>query len=95
MKKTPQKTNDFSNIRALTIDQFCELTGYKRSYANKLVMRGVLPFSKPAGTRKVFIDRQAVEDWMLSNPRSGPKDNDKEARQRAAATYVTTHPLNL
>jgi excisionase family DNA binding protein len=94
MKNTTEKINDFSN-RVLTIEQFCELTGYKKSYAKKLHRTGALPFSKPEGSRKIFIDKQAVEDWMLSNMKRRPKDDKKEARQIAAATYVTTHPLPL
>ena len=39
------------------------------SYVYKITSTGILPFSKPNG-KSIFIERQKLEDWMLSNPKT-------------------------
>lgn len=51
----------------LTFEDVMLLTGFSKNYLYQLMSRHVIPFSKPNG-RKVFFDRKALEEWLLSNP---------------------------
>lgn len=53
--------------RVLNIDEASEFLGYKKSYIYRLTSMGVLPYSKPNG-KKLYFDRDKLEEWMLSNP---------------------------
>lgn len=68
--------------RVLSFQEGCEYLGYRRSYVYKLTSAGVLPHSKPNG-KKIFFDREKLEEWMLSNASKGSDERDKEA-----ATYL-------
>ena len=76
---------DQHSTRVLTFEQGCEYLGYKKSYVYKMTMAGILPFSKPNG-KKIFFEREKLENWMLSNPNSG-----RSEKQINAATYVKTN----
>lgn len=71
--------------KILTFHEGCEYIGYKPSYVYKLTMAGVLPFSKPNG-KKIFFEREKLEEWMLSNATPGSHEREKQA-----ATYVSAH----
>ena len=71
--------------KVLSFEQGCQLLGYKKSYVYKLTHSGIIPFSKPNGKR-IFFDREKLENWMLSNASSSLRE-----KQIEAATYVTTH----
>lgn len=82
------RTKPFANLKmkkVLTINEAVELTGYKKSYIYRLTSDGIIPHSKPNG-RKVFFDREKLEDWLLSNPKSSHAE-----KQSHAATYVNHH----
>lgn len=55
------------NKRVLSLEEGCAYLGYKKSYVYKLISAGKLPYSKPNG-KKIYFDREKLEDWMLSNP---------------------------
>jgi excisionase family DNA binding protein len=50
--------------KILTIPEVCEYTGYSKRYVYRLVKQGVLPASKPNGSR-MFFSKEALENWML------------------------------
>ncbi len=73
------------NKRVLNFTEACNFTGFSRSYLYKLTSAGIIPFSKPNG-KMIFFDREKLEQWLLSNATTGSNE-----REKAAATYVTTH----
>lgn len=75
---------DFLNNKVLNLDQACEYLGYAKSYVWKLTSAGIIPHSKPNG-KKLFFDREKLEEWMLSNPTKTHTE-----RQIEAATYENT-----
>jgi len=75
---------DFLNNKVLNLDQACEYLGYKKSYVWKLTSAGIIPYSKPNG-KKLFFDREKLEEWMLSNASKSHAE-----RQIDAATYEKT-----
>ena len=70
--------------KVLTFEQGCQYLGYRKSYVYKLTSSGTLPYSKPNG-KKIFFDREKLEEWMLSNPKSSMAE-----KQINAATYINT-----
>lgn len=76
---------DFSNNKVLTFEQGCQYLGYAKSYVYKLTSSGILSFSKPNG-KSIFFEREKLEKWMLSNPKTSLAEKQVEA-----ATYITTH----
>jgi prophage regulatory protein len=75
---------NFSNNKVLTFEQGCQYLGYAKSYVYKLTHSNIIPFSKPNG-KSIFFDREKLEAWMLSNPKTS-----REEKQIEAATYVNT-----
>jgi excisionase family DNA binding protein len=61
------------NKRVLNFEEACKYLGYKKSYVYKLTSSGILPYSKPNGKR-IYFDRELLEEWMLSNANSSLKD---------------------
>ncbi len=57
---------DLQTKRILTADEASEYTGYAKTYILSLTSSGKIPFAKPNG-RKVFIEREKLEAWMLGN----------------------------
>lgn len=70
--------------KVLTFSEACEYLGLKPSYAYKLTSAGTLPYSKPNG-KKIYFEKEKLEQWMLSNPHPGSDERTVEA-----ATYLTT-----
>lgn len=75
---------DIQNNRVLSFDEGCQYLGYKKSYVYKMTSSGILPFSKPNG-KKIFFDREKLEEWMLSNARPSHAE-----REIDAATFENT-----
>lgn len=75
---------EIQNNRVLSFQEGCNYLGYKKSYVYKMTSSGILPFSKPNG-KKIFFDRQKLENWMLSNA-----CKSQEEREVDAATYINT-----
>ena len=73
--------------RVLTFEQACQYLGYAKSYVYKLTSAGILPHSKPNG-KSIFFDREKLENWMLSNPKSS-----LEEKQIEAATHMQTQAI--
>ena len=76
---------DFSNNKVLTFEQGCQYLGYAKSYVYKMTSSGILPYSKPNG-KSIFFEREKLESWMLSNPKTS-----RIVKQIEAATYLNTH----
>lgn len=70
--------------KVLTLEQASQYLGYKKSYMYKLTSAGIIPFSKP-NRKKIFFERERLEQWMLSNSSTSIID-----KQIHAATYVKT-----
>jgi excisionase family DNA binding protein len=75
------KLND-KNV--LTLKDVSDYTGFKISYLYKLTSSGILPHSKPNG-KTIFVDKEKLETWMLSNPSTSFSD-----KQILASSYITS-----
>ncbi|MBD5251792.1 MAG: helix-turn-helix domain-containing protein [Bacteroides sp.] len=51
----------------LTVDEAAQYTGLTKSALYKLTHNRQIPFSKPGG-KILFFSRQALDQWMMSNP---------------------------
>lgn len=60
---------ELQDKRILSADEASEYTGYGKEYLLRLCKNGVIPSSNPSG-RKVFIEREKLEAWMMSKPKS-------------------------
>ena len=76
---------DFQQSKVLTFEQGCQYLGYAKSYVYKLTSAGILPYSKPNG-KSIFFEREKLETWMLSNPKTSLAE-----KQIEAATYISTN----
>jgi len=74
---------ELQDKRILTFNEGCQYLGYKKSYVYKMTMQNILPFSKPK--RKIFFDREKLDQWMLGNANKSLTE-----RQCEAATYEVT-----
>lgn len=70
--------------RVITFRDVMEMTGYSKSYLYKLVAQHKIPYGKPSG-RKLFFDREKVEEWLLSTPVKADVMADK---QRVLKDYI-------
>jgi excisionase family DNA binding protein len=99
---------DFASTKILTLEEVCQYTGSKKSYMKKLTMDGLIPFSKPPLGRKLYFDRERIDQWMLSNATTvdgtmkekrlaakEKRDKEREEIEIQAATYVATHPTTF
>ncbi|MBD5391270.1 helix-turn-helix domain-containing protein [bacterium] len=75
----------------LTLEETAEYTGLTKSTLYKLTHERQIPFSKPGG-KMLFFSRQALDQWMMSNPVA----TDAELNSRAQAYCMKTKntPLN-
>ena len=49
------------------LDEFCEMTGYSKQTAYKLVHERKVPFYKPEhGGRKILFKRKEVDEWLTA-----------------------------
>jgi predicted DNA-binding transcriptional regulator AlpA len=80
---------DFSQNRVLTLEQGRQYLGYAMSYVYKLTSGGILPHSKPNG-KTIFFDREKLEAWMLSNPKSSAAEKKIEA-----ATHIESKTFKV
>ena len=74
----------FNDKNVLTLKDVSDYTGFKISYLYKLTSSGILPYSKPNG-KTVFVDKQKLETWMLSNPSTSFSD-----KEILASSYITS-----
>lgn len=80
------KMQSFLKKRALTLDEVCQYTGMKKSYLYKLTMQNKIPgVSKPNG-KKMFFDREKIDEWLLGSPAMTAEEIDAKA-----ATYVSSN----
>lgn len=64
-----ERLDDTSNTlkEVFGLDEFCEMTGYSRQTAYKLVHERKVPFYKPEhGGRKILFKRKEVEEWLTA-----------------------------
>lgn len=64
-----ERLDDTSNTlkEVFGLDEFCEMTGYSRQTAYKLVHERKVPFYKPEhGGRKILFKRKEVEAWLTA-----------------------------
>jgi excisionase family DNA binding protein len=66
------------NKKVLTLEEAAILLGLSKSYLYKLTSRGVLEYSKPNG-KTIFIEKEYLENWMLSGKQKTRMDIEKEA----------------
>jgi excisionase family DNA binding protein len=71
--------------RILSFEEACTYTGFAESYMYKLTSARKIPHSKPNG-KKIFFDREQLDQWLLSNPVKTAGQINAEA-----STYITTH----
>jgi predicted DNA-binding transcriptional regulator AlpA len=72
--------------KVMTFPEFLQVTGWSRAYAYKMKCQGKIPgVSKPNGG-KLYFSREAIENWLLSNPQP-----TAEERKQQAASYVATN----
>lgn len=72
------------NNKALTFEQLHEYTGFAKSYLYKLNMAGKIPGASKPGGKKLFYDREKIDQWLLGAPLM--TDQEKEI---AASTYIS------
>lgn len=51
----------------LTLQDFCNLTGFSKSHTYKLTAGRKVPFYSPGG-KTIFFKRDEVLQWIASNP---------------------------
>lgn len=79
------KMQSFLRKRALTLEEVCQYTGMKKSYLYKLTMLNKIPgVSKPNG-KKIFIDREKLDNWLLGSPMMTADEIEAKA-----ATYISS-----
>jgi len=81
-KKTTKKLNPAK--RVLNIDEAAQYLGYTRRTLQDYVHARKIPYSKPSG--KLYFDREALDEWMLSNPVRTSAQLDSQA-----AIYTSKH----
>jgi excisionase family DNA binding protein len=67
-----------SQKKTLNISEFCLYTGFSKSFAYKLTSKRKIPFSCPNG-KLIFFEREAVDEFLLSNPISLSEDVEQDA----------------
>lgn len=68
----------------LSFQEFCEYTGFKKSYAYKLTHQRLVPHSRPNNGR-IFFLKEDVDKWLMSNPIATTEQIDA-----SASTYLAT-----
>lgn len=69
--------------KVLTLDEACQYSGIKKSFMYKLTHLNKIEFFKPRG-KQIYIEREALENWLLQNP-----VKTADAIEKEAASYVT------
>jgi excisionase family DNA binding protein len=57
-----------SNKAILTIDEFVNYSGIKKSQVYKMTSQRRIPHYKPPGSKKIFFRKREVQQWLLSSP---------------------------
>lgn len=69
----------------LSFDECCAYTNISKSHMYKLTQQQLIPHSKPEG-KKLYFDREKIDDWLLRNPILTRQEID-----RRATSYVATN----
>lgn len=73
--------------RVLNVPELSQLTGISKSWIYKLCQQRLIPHSKPNG-KLIMFDREAVQNWLLSNPVQPGDDIEAEAINYIAANSM-------
>lgn len=73
--------------RVITFNDVMAMTGFSKSYLYKLVAQHKIPYGKPSG-RKLFFDRERVEEWLLSTPVTPVEADVMADKQRVLKDYM-------
>ncbi|SDL36734.1 transcriptional regulator, AlpA family [Salinimicrobium catena] len=68
----------------LTIDELCELIGYKKTSIYGLVQKKKIPFHKKG---KLYFLKSEIMDWL----KNGKKTTSEEIQQRANDYLIKNH----
>ena len=68
----------FTQKEVLTVNDLSLLTGYSKSFIYKAAASRELPHSSPRHGR-IFFDRRAINDWLLSNPVPTKREIENQA----------------
>lgn len=52
--------------KVMTLNEFCQYTGYSKNYVYKLTSRNEVPHFKRG--KKVFFDKDIIDEWLKMNP---------------------------
>lgn len=52
--------------KVMTLNEFCQYTGYSKNYVYKLTSRNEVPHFKRG--KKVFFDKDIIDEWIKMNP---------------------------
>lgn len=52
--------------KVMTLNEFCQYTGYSKNYVYKLTSRNEVPHFKRG--KKVFFDKDIIDQWLKMNP---------------------------
>lgn len=73
----------------LTFDEAAKYMGVKKSSLYKLTSSKVIPHFKPNG-KVIFFKREALEQWMMSNPVATTADLNDKAQAYCLKSKRTT-----
>ena len=79
--------HSINNKPALTVEEAALYTGRSTSNLYKLTSRGIIPHSKPYGSR-IYFNRQELDAWMLQNPIKTARQIDEEAATNATLSQI-------
>lgn len=65
-------------------EEACAYIGISKSYGYKLTSQGLIPFSKRG--RKIYFDKDQLDDWLLGNSSKDAKTLRKEAQSYISKT---------
>lgn len=75
--------------RLLTLAEFCQYTGFSKSYVYKMNSQGKIPgVCRPTGG-KIWFDREKIDSWLLGNPKLSNAEKDA-----AVTNFVITRKLH-
>ncbi|MEO6134754.1 MAG: helix-turn-helix domain-containing protein [Ginsengibacter sp.] len=76
---------EVQNKRILSVEEACDLLGFKKSYVYKLTHLGILEFTKPNGKR-IYFEREKLEAWLLQNNSRGDMGGVEKPKQKKEDT---------
>ena len=82
--KYAREEESFQEDQYLTIDELCELIGYKKSSIYGLVQKKKIPFHKKG---KLFFLKSEIMEWL----KNGKKTTSEEIKQKANDYLINNH----